>query len=54
MQSAVYLHAPHMHQTNRSTGSTGVATLRRIFEQRALSDKMYKASALVFCFQRSC
>ena len=51
MQSAVYLHAPHMHQPNRSTGSTSVATLRGRFEQRALSDKMYKATALVFCFR---
>ena len=38
MQIAVYLHAPHLRQTMRSTDSKGVATLSARFEQRAVSD----------------
>ena len=38
MQIAVYLHAPHLSQTMRSTESKGVATLLARFEQREVSD----------------
>ena len=38
MQIAVYLHAPHLSQTMRSTESKGVAALLARFEQREVSD----------------
>ena len=46
MQTAVHLHTFYKHQTMRSTGSTSVAALLGRFEQRAVTDKMRKATCI--------